>query len=78
MHFKSQQRRTGLSRESPLSETIRPPLIVSDLLDVARYSFANLPYDEQLLVSLSYTTKHQHVLKCYLNDAFSYIYYHTQ
>ena len=38
------------------------PLTVSDLLNVARYGFANLPCDEQLLVSLSHTTKRQHAL----------------
>ena len=57
VHFKSQQRRTGLSRKSPSL-----PLTVADLLDVARYSFANLTCDAQLLVSLSHTTKRQRAL----------------
>ena len=55
------------SREKALRVRLSaaPPLTVSDLLD--RYGFANLPCDEQLLVSLSHTTKRQHaLLKDYL------------
>ena len=51
MHFKSQQRRTKLSRKSPSGELA--------VASCGCYSFANLPCDEPLSVSLSHTTKRQ-------------------
>ena len=61
-HFKSQQRCTELSWKSPSSETISRRSLCQICSMLPRYSFISLPCDEQLLVSLSHTTKPQHAL----------------